>query len=378
MAKLRVLHIIGSFHQGGSEQQALQLVRSLHEEGGYRVYLACLDREGVLRSTAETLGFEEIPEFRLNSFYDANTIRQLRNCSRYIREKDIKMVQTHDFYTNVFGMTAAALARVPARIAAKRETGMRSRSQEFVERRSYNLAHVIVVNADAVRDKLVKERVPTGKITTIYNGVDIAKFDPTSKLPKRAVLKSFGLPDNEAIHFVTILANLRNSVKNHEMFLKAAQIVKREVSNTNFIIAGEGDLIGAAKSLAFELGIGNQTHFIGRCERIAELLSITSVCALTSRSEGLANAILEYMAAARPVVATNVGGGREAVVQHETGYLVPSNDHESMAERIIELLQDRSKARELGVNGRKTVIEKFSLEKQLERTLELYRRLIQI
>lgn len=371
---LRVLHLIGSFHQGGSEHQAVQLVRLLHHEGSCRVFVATLDGAGVLRTEIEKLGFDEIPEFRLSSFYDRNALRQVRNCSTFIRDENINVIQTHDFYTNVFGITAAALARVPVRIAAKRETGVRTAAQRIVERRSYNLAHGIVVNANAVRDQLIRERVPPAKITTIYNGLDWQRLRP-SRTDRRTILEAFGLPIGESVQFVTILANLRSTVKNHEMFLRSAQIARQAVPDVNFIVAGEGDLISDLRALTTELGIEKETHFIGPCTEVGELLSISSVCVLSSFSEGFANSILEYMAAGKPVVATDVGGAREAVVDGVTGYLVRSNDYEMMAERLTDLLKNRSKATEFGLNGMQRIKENFSLENQLNQTLELYQRL---
>jgi L-malate glycosyltransferase len=374
VVKLRVLHVIGSFHQGGSEHQAVQLVRLLHREGSCHVFVAALDGAGILRTEIERLGFDEIPEFPLSSFYDRNALRQVQKCSKFIRDQNINVVQTHDFYTNVFGITAAALARVPARIAAKRETGMRSSVQRFVERRSYNLAHCIAVNSNAVRDQLIREGVPPRKIETIYNGLDWQRLSP-SKTDRRSVLEAFGLKSDGTVQFVTILANLRSRVKNHEMFLRSAQIVKKKLPNVNFIVAGEGDLISEMRAMANELGLEKEAHFIGRCTEVAELLSISNVCVLSSLSEGFANSILEYMAAGKPVVATDVGGAREAVVEGVTGYLVPSNDHKMMADRLIDLLQNRSRAQEFGLSGRERIRERFSLENQLNQTLELYQRL---
>src|ERR1044071_1517242 len=174
-----VWQLIGSFHQGGSERQAIQLARLLKEDGRYRVHLACLDASGALRDEVERLGFGEIPEFRLTSFYDRNTVRQIRRFARWLREHRIALIHTHDFYTNVFGIPGAALARVPARIASRRDTlGWRSDTQKFVERRAYNLAHAIVVNAEAVRNQLVSEGVRAGKIGGLYNGVDMERVKP--------------------------------------------------------------------------------------------------------------------------------------------------------------------------------------------------------
>ena len=368
----RVLQLIPSFHQGGSEQQAVQLAKLLHADGTYRVHVACLEKIGVLLSEIESAGFTDIPEFRLNSFYDANMVRQLRRCAKYIRDNNIDIVQTHDFYTNIFGMAAAAMARVPVRIAAKRETGMRSSTQRFIERRAFGMAHAIVANARRVKDYLVESGVSGSKISIIYNGIDMERLSPDQH-GRENILNELGLPPGDSMQFVTIVANLRSTVKNHRMFLKAAAMVKSEVSNAGFVIAGEGELLDEMKAFAAELGVAEQTFFLGRSSSVAELLSISDICCLTSESEGFSNSILEYMAAGKPVVATNVGGAAEGIVENETGFLVASNDDKALAGRLVELLNDRDKAERMGSKARQVADEKFSPAARKDRTLKLYR-----
>ena len=375
MVKKNVLQIIGSFHQGGSERQAVQLIQLLHEEGSHGIFVACLSGEGVLRGEIEKLGFSDIPEFPLTSFYNVNMVQQLGRCAEFIRANNISIVQTHDFYTNVFGMAASAWAKVPVRIAAKRETGMRSKAQKFVEKRAFNIAHSIVVNANAVKSYLIESGVAARKIETIYNGLDLERLTPI-ETDREKILREFGLPKEDKMQFVTIVANLRNPVKNHRMFLRAAHQVKEKVANANFIIAGEGELTRETKAFAAELGLEKETFFTGRCAKVAELLSISNVCVLSSESEGFSNSILEYMAAGKPVVATDVGGASEAVIENETGFLVASNDDKALAERLIELLENPERAGKMGNKGRQIVAEKFSLTAQTEKTLRLYQKLL--
>src|SRR5262245_28891766 len=144
--RYNALQLIGSFHQGGSERQAVQLTRLLVESGRCNVFVATLERDGVLLDEIERLGLREIPEFRLNSFYDLHAARQLRSLVRYLKKNEIDVVHAHDFYTNIFGMAAAGLARVPVRIASRRESAVRSETQRFVERASYRVAHAVVAN----------------------------------------------------------------------------------------------------------------------------------------------------------------------------------------------------------------------------------------
>jgi glycosyltransferase involved in cell wall biosynthesis len=372
---LNVLQLICSFHQGGSERQAIQLTRLLLKGGRYNVHVAVLDGTGVLRADVEALGFREIPEFPLTSFYDFNYARQLVRFARFLKERRIAIVQSSDFYTNVFGMMGAAMARIPLRIAAKRETtGWRSPAQKMVERCSYRLAHSVVANAGAVRDMLVGEGVPASKIVTIHNGLDMNRVKPPADFNRDDALASFNLPRDGSARYVTMVANLRSPIKNYPMFLRAARLVREDVPEARFIIAGEGKLTEPMRALARELGLEGHAFFIGRCHRIAELLALTEVCAFSSSHEGFSNSILEYMAAARPVVVTDVGGAREAVIEGVTGHIVKPDDHDSMAERIIALLGDPARGREMGERGRLVVKEKFSLEAQLDLTHGLYER----
>ena len=371
------LQLIGSFAEGGSERQAVQLVRLMKERGRYNVHVACLDGSGVLRDEVERLGFTDIPQFPLTSFYDRNAVRQLNRFARFLREREIEIVQSHDFYTNVFGMAAASLARVPVRIASRRETtGWRSSAQKFVERRAYSLAQAIVTNCNAARDQLISEGVSKKKINTIYNGLDFERVTPQAPMKRHDAISLFGLPGDLNGHVVTIVANLRHPVKNHTMFLRAARRVSDALPQARFVIAGEGELMNPMRVLAEQLGQTESVFFIGRCDRIGDLLGLSDVCVLASTAEGFPNAILEYMAAARPVVATDVGGAREAIADGTTGYLVPSNDDSAMAERIVALLRDPVEARAMGERGREVIREKFSCEAQLERTQELYDRML--
>src|ERR1044072_4655004 len=183
----------------------------------------------------------------------------------------------------------------------------------------------------------------------------------------------FGLPDRR---LVTIVANLQHPVKDHPTFLRAAARVRTAVPEAAFVVAGEGVLKESLRELAAQLGLASDVFFIGRCEKVAELLSVSDVCALSSTAEGFSNAILEYMAAARPVVVTDVGGAREAVVPGETGYIVPAGDFESMAARMIDLLSDNKRADAMGARGRAIVEEKFSCERHRANTLDLYSELL--
>jgi glycosyltransferase involved in cell wall biosynthesis len=376
--KAAVLQLIDSFNQGGSERQALQLTRLLVQSGKFKIHLASLSPEGSLRSTIEDLDLGDIPSFPLNSFYDANAVKQLTRFVQWLKAARINVLHTHDFYTNVFGTTAGALARLPVRVASMRETaGMRTSTQKRVQRVAYSLAHHVVANSQAVRQVLIADGVPAEKVSVIYNGLDLKRLAPQT-FSRAETLGLLGL-DSETDpprRFISIVANMRHEVKDHRMFLRAARRVAEVVPDAAFLLAGEGELTDSLRELAAELGIHERTYFLGRCERVAELLSVSEICVLSSKAEGFSNSILEYMAAGRPVVATNVGGAAELIREGETGYLVPAGDDEMMAARLIDLLRDPNRSRMMGEAGKRIVEEQFSCEAQLSRTEDLYERLL--
>jgi glycosyltransferase involved in cell wall biosynthesis len=376
--KPNILQLNNSFYQGGTERQTVQLTRLLHESGRYQLHVACLAPEGPLRVEVERLGYREIPSFPLTSFYDRNALRQLRRFVAYLREHEIDVIHVHDFYTNIFGMFGAALARVPVRLASRRETdGIRSRAQRIVERRAYDLAHTVVANAEAVRAQLLREGLPPEKVVTVYNGLDAARFAPQPGWRREEILAALGLPHEGNRRFVTIVANMLHPMKDQATFLRAAQRVRAEVPEAAFVLAGEGGLTEPLRALAAELGLAEDAFFVGRCARIAELLYVSDVGVLSSKGvEGLSNSIIEYMAAGLPVVATDIGGAREAVVEGETGYIVPPEDAETLAARIISLLREPERARAMGERGRQVVAQEFSCEARLARTERLYDELL--
>ncbi|HEX8145420.1 MAG TPA: glycosyltransferase [Pyrinomonadaceae bacterium] len=371
-----ILVLMGSFNMGGAESQAVQLVRLLLESGRFRVHLACLTREGVLLEEALQLGLREITEFPLTSFYDRNMVVQLRRFRRFLKERKITVAHSQDFYMNTFGILGAALSRVPVRIAFCGEmVANRTPAHRILQRTSLRLATAIHANSEAVKRDLMREGVAAAKITVVYNGLDLARVRAPREFQRAEALAAFGLPTSGR-RFVTIVANLRHEVKDHPMFLRAARRVREAVPGAAFIIAGEGELEGSIRALAAELGLERDTFFTGRCERLAEMLALSEVCVLSSKSEGFSNSILEYMGAGRAVVVTDVGGAREVVTDGETGYVVASGDDAAMAERIISLLQDPSGARLMGERGRQLIERKFSSRAQLENTERLYETLL--
>jgi L-malate glycosyltransferase len=243
---------------------------------------------------------------------------------------------------------------------------------------AFSLAHQVVANSESVRRKLLEAGVNKSRITVIHNGLDLERVMASENLSRDETLSSLGLGHVRSVprHFVTIVANMRHDIKDYPMFLHAAQQVNKAVPDAGFLLAGEGELQSSIADLAAQLGIADHTFLLGRCENVGQLLAVSDVCVLSSKAEGFSNSILEYMAAGRPVVATDVGGAREAIVEGETGHLVPAGNSQLMADRIVSLLGDPERSRAMGAKGRCIVEQKFSTQTLLQNTEALYEKLL--
>jgi len=374
--KINVLHLIGSFNQGGSERQALQLAAQLSRTDRFHIELGVLRDEGPLRVLVEDEGLTRPHTFPLRAFYKPGFLREVGRFRKLVQAREIDIVHSHDFYTNVFGIIGSmANGGRPLVIASKREThGTRTRAQSFVEQRLFQHADAIVANSSAVHEFLLSHGVRKS-VEVIHNGIAVGDFEPET-VDRLSVTRGLGLPDGEDVRFITFVANLSLPVKNQDMLLRAASRLSGIHPEAHFVFAGEGSRENDLAMYARELGVSDRTHFIGRCMRVPDLLRISFAGVLTSNAEGFSNSVLEYMAARLPVVATDVGGAREAIEDGVSGFVIPVDDDEALAEKLTLLLGDAGMAARLGQRGREIMGERFSLDAQLKKTMALYERLL--
>jgi glycosyltransferase involved in cell wall biosynthesis len=161
-------------------------------------------------------------------------------------------------------------------------------------------------------------------------------------------------------------------IKDHLTLLRA---IKR-LPAAHLAIVGHGELAGHLRAETARLGLGTRVHFTGWRSDLPSVYSDLDAVALTSRNEGTPTAVIEALAAARPVVSTDVGGVRHVVDDGRTGFLVPAGDDQAVADRLAAVLADHSGARRLGTAGRADVAGRFSQQRLVDEVRELYRSLI--
>lgn len=370
-ARRRVFHLIDSFNVGGTETQAVELARRL-PAAGYDVTVGCLKREGPLEDCLQGSGIS-VREFRSRGGIDSPSgIRQLIRMSWLLRGFDI--VHTHDLWSNLFGVPAARMAGVPAIVSSRRDLahfewyqGKRRVWLKWIQ----NLGGAIVANAAPIRDVLVKEdRFDLRKVRVIHNGVDIAKF--TSVRNDRARL----FPDAGQGKLVVLVGNMHTDVKGHPWLIAAAPAVVRDFPDTRFILVGDGVQRARFEKQAQELGVMQNFLFLGRRSDIPDILASCDVAVLPSRAEGLPNAVLEYMAAGLPVIASRVGGNAELIQDGVTGILVPSENSAALSTALLKLLAEPSLSRRLAQAGHEFTARNFSFERLVQEVDALYTELL--
>jgi glycosyltransferase involved in cell wall biosynthesis len=376
--RVRLLQFVTNFKIGGTERQVVNLVQAL-DRSRFEMRVACLGRHGeFLDAVEERTG--PVAEYRIHRLYSPDTLRRQAAFARDIRRHGIQLVHTYGFYPNVFGIPAARLAGVPVVLASIRDTGDHLTSgKRQVQRLCCRMAHRVLVNAEAVRQRLIAEGFEPRKIVLIRNGIDVARFRRRSDATQ--LRGELGLPKD--VPLVAMLSRL-NQMKGVEYFLEAAAIVLRRFPAARFLLVGDSEPSLQAEqyrrgvqAYAADLGLRDRAIFTGFRKDVPELLTEVNISVLPSLSEGLSNAVLEAMAAGVAVVATNVGGTPEIVRDGATGLLVPPRDADALAQAICRLLETPELARRLAEAGRRLVLQQFSLERMTRRVESLYLGLVE-
>lgn len=370
--RLRIAFLIDSVgNSAGTENQVIALLRSI-DRSRFELHLCCLESSPNL---AELSAVCHVVVFPLHSVFSPGGLKQCLRLRSYINRNRIDVLHTFMLRSNIAGVLAASWSHCRAIVASRRNLGYALTPGLLQLFRTLNsLTTRLLANSEAARQAAAAiERVDPAKIDVLYNGVHTPAYVRTGSEAETQTRRLFGIPDEAKV--VGIVANLR-PVKDHDLFLRAAQQIASAVPDAVFLLVGTGPLREELGRLADTLGIGGKVFFTEGRASVASCLHIMSVGCLTSVSEGFSNAILEYMAAGLPVVATDVGGNREAVLDGETGFIVSGREPAAFAQPVIRLLSDESARLEMGHAGSRRCEEMFSMPRAVALHEAYYRRLV--
>jgi L-malate glycosyltransferase len=369
----RVFFLVDSLEFGGTESQAAALALGLRQLQ-YAVTVGCLRARGALLIRLQEAHVPVIEFYPQGGLDSIRGLYKLLRLSWFLRRGRFDIVHTHDLWSNLMGIPAALLARVPVIISSQRDLShlpwyrpWRRRLLRSVQ----GLCDVLVTNASAIRDQLVGEgHFPPGKVRVIQNGVDLRRFSATKGESRDPVRHA------SSGKRIVLVGNMTSDVKGHPWLIRAAPAVLREFPDTHFVLAGDGEQRPNFERTVADLGLTKHFSFLGQRIDIPSVLYSCDIAVLPSRAEGLPNAVLEYMAAALPTIASKVGGTVEIVEDGITGLLVPAENADALAAALLQLLRDPGQADRLGTNGREYVRQNFSFEKLVERIDDLYAELL--
>ncbi|HEX5086047.1 MAG TPA: glycosyltransferase [Blastocatellia bacterium] len=371
--KPRVLHLITSLEVGGTERQAVELLKRI-DRRRFDLSLAALRLEGPLYQEVEAM-FPRAPQFPLTSFYNANAAKQLLRLRDWMIRERVEILHAHDFYAGLLGAAAARLAGVRA-IASQRHMRLSDRrAHDWGTRLTHRLASRVLVNSEAIRMRLLAGgRVAPEKIVVIRNGLseaaERAAFDNESRAKRRAaLLRELNL--DEGAKLIGLVARLQ-PVKGHRYFIEAASRIAAAEPKAHFLLVGEGALRSEIEERASRLGLGARMRLLGARSDAALIAAGFDVAVLASLHEGFPNAVMEAMAAGAPVVATAAGGTPELVIDGATGFLVPPADADALALRILDALRNPELSARMAANGRQRVLSQFSMRRMVESVERLY------
>ena len=354
---LRVMFVITCMPVGGAETLLVQLIRRM-DRRRFAPELCCLKYFGPL---GEVLA-EEVPAFTglLAHKVDFRVLWRLRRLMRRRRIDAVVTVGTGGDKM-FWGRLAAWLAGVPVICSSLHSTGLPDHV-EWLNRRLAPITDAFIAVARPHAGYLVEnEGCPADRVRVIPNGVDVENYHP--RWPDRSLACELALPQGAPV--VGIVAALRPE-KNHELLLRCAARIRRQVPEVRFLIVGDGPRRDALEALARELSLSEAVHFLGTRSDVPEVLSLIDVLVLTSHAEANPVSILEAMATEKPVVATRVGSVPETVLDGVTGYLAAPGDEAAISARVVQLLRDPGRAAAMGRAGREHVIAHWSVQHMVE------------
>ncbi len=362
-----VLHLLDCLNPGGTERQMIEQCKRI-DRARFRPLVAAFHQGGTLVGELDQARVP-VAAFPLHgSLAHPNTAWQAARIAHLARRERVRIIHAHDFYANLVGAAIARLAG--AKLVASRRDLMHWLSP--AKRRALGwacrTADRVVANAAALARATVDELgVRPERVRLVPNGLDLAQFDADAS-------NSPDPPLPEAPHpTVAVVSNLNLPDKGHADLLEAAARLAAAGRPITLLLVGDGAERGWLAARA--TGLGLDVRFLGRRRDVPRLLARVDAACLPSWAEGFPNAVIEAMAAARPVVATAVGGTPEAITDGEDGLLVPPRDPAALADALGRVLGDAPRARAMGRRARATVEARFSIDRAAKILDALYEEL---
>lgn len=368
MIRPTIWYVFPSMDLGGAEKHVIQLASRLRERG-FETGIVTIFEEGALARAIRKEGLPFVCLKEKEGWRPATFFRIFR----WVQSVRPSILHTYLFGFHLFVGLPARLLKVPILISSRRELAhWKKKRHRWLENLGNRFVDRVVSCSEAAKNwALQNERIDPAKVLTLYNGVDLKRFDGTLRDPK--IRLEFRVP--VGVPLIGTVANFSYE-KGYPYLLDAVRRIHERRSDAWFLFVGSGRFEQEMRTEAAASGAGKRIIFAGQRRDIPEILRGLDIFVLASLVEGFPNVLLEAMAMARPVVATNVGGIPELVTSGEEGLLVPARDGKSLAEAVLSLIGDPARASRLGQRALQRIQAGFSLERMVDDYEKLYRTLL--
>jgi len=366
--KINFLILESLFHLGGIEILLYNILQNL-DKSRYNAVLCSLYQPGPMGEPFIKEGFKFYHDLIKNK-YD---IRALFKLMKIIKENNIDVIYLVTQPLTLFwGFLIGKLCKIPVVCLIGNTVDIGLHPKLNIYKLMLPFVDRVVAQANMQKIYWMKiSRIPNRIISVIYNGINTEKYNV--RVDRNEKLKSLGVDTSHKI--IGIVGRLAD-LKGHDIFLKAARLVLKENKEVSFLIVGDGPEESRIETLANELDIHKKVFLLGFRNDLPELIRIFDIAVLSSRTEAFPMVLLEYMACAKPIVATRVGSISEILINGYNGLLIDSENPKQLAEKINFLLKNPDYADNLGKKGKKNVAEKFRIETTAAKTQELLEQLI--
>jgi len=322
-----------------------------------------------LHERAARLGLDVLP-IRMRGEFDVWAAKKI---ARAVKEADAQIVHLHAPHAQSIGLMASVFPGVRTHLIAARRVDFSVRKHALHPTRlkyGKRISRIVAVS-HAIKNVLIDDGIPAERIRVVHSGIDLTRHEGARPSPTLRDELGIG-PATKLVGAVGALVGH----KAHRYLLDAIPKVRAELPDTRFVIAGDGELRPDLEKQARDLKITDCLTFLGFRRDVFEITAALDLFVTSSVEEGLGTSTLDAMALERPVVATDAGGIPEIVHDGVNGRLVARANPTAFAQAIVEMLRDPQTARFLAAEGRRTVVEEFSVEHMVEGTIDVYREVL--
>ena len=371
--RIKVMGLITGLNTGGAEMMLYQTMTRL-DRGTYEPVVVSLERGGKL---ADRLRESGIRVYELGFTKRPSGWPRLFQLLKILRREQPHVLHAYMFHADLIGRLFGRMAGVPVVISSIRNENIGGRLRECLLGMTKRYADRVTAVCKAAGERQVKSgAVSREQLTVIYNGVDLTRFEAVQGESRCVLRRELGIPED---HFVFATVGRMERQKNHLRLLESMADLEPASRRITLLLIGDGSLRPDIERKIAELGLEANVCLAGLRSDVPRLLRAADAFVLASLWEGFPNVVIEAMASALPVIATRSGGVGEILDPPHSGFIVEPDDRAEMPKAMNALAAMDSRIRErMGLYAKHAVSERFTLERTLEQTEQLYLSLLSI